>query len=184
MSLFRSACIIGLDPGATTGWALLRGDGSRVRSGTWKLSQPGFVHGARFYEFRQHLSLLLTDARATAGESPVVVGYELPFVMIPKGGDPDAIRGRMASIRDLMGYCALIEEECYRRKVEAWPYEFSTIKKRAGGGRLDKQALQIAAGQVWPCPADRPLYTTDEADSLWTAECARHALGMKMGTLV
>lgn len=176
MTALDNAVAVGIDPGAACGWAVLSGRGARLRSGVWRLSREGEPHAMRFVHLRRNLRLLLADLRARHDE--LIVGYELPMVILPKG-QPEAIRGRMHAFRDLFGYCGVIEEAAGDVGVEALPFEPSTIKKRCGSGRLGKDDLMAGAALSWP-PGP---YRSDEADSLWTADCARAALALRLGVL-
>lgn len=177
-----TAVCIGIDPGALTGWAMLDLEGKRLMSGTWRLTGPkDKVHGARFFHLRNHLRLLLSTL--TAAEH-VAIGYERPMVILPKGQPPDAIRGRIHAMADLFGYSAIVEEVAFAHGHQAWPYEPSTIKKRAGSGRLGKPEMKLAAAMRWPCPDDRETYGEDESDALFCAEVARHQLALQLGVLL
>jgi Holliday junction resolvasome RuvABC endonuclease subunit len=71
-----------------------------------------------------------------------------------------------------LGIIAHLQRACEELSVPYTGVTYSTIKKLAtGSGVAKKEAMVAAALKRWPeLPADT---TDDEADALWSAECAR-----------
>lgn len=143
--------IIGIDPGTSCGWAILR-DGERLASGVWDLSSSRHEGGGmRYVRCRSYLSELL-DAY---DEFDVLVAYE------------EVARHRgTAAAHVYGGIVAVIQSECESMQVPYLGIPVGTIKKHATGkGNAGKPAMIKAALERW----DHEVEDDNEADALWCA---------------
>ncbi|MDY0307746.1 MAG: crossover junction endodeoxyribonuclease RuvC [Desulfovibrionaceae bacterium] len=152
--------ILAIDPGTKCGWAVRRGDGRILESGTWDLSTRRFEGGGmRFLRLRAFFQAALNLAK------PDMVAFE--EVRGHKGTDAAHIYG---------GVIATITEECEARGIPYQGIPVATIKRHATGkGNADKAAMILAAQEKWPgwCGDD------NEADARWIAETAVYELGAR-----
>lgn len=140
---------IGIDPGTTCGWCVLRPDGSRIASGTWDLRPRRHEGGGmRYVRLERYLSELL-DAHPDA-----ILGYE--EVRRHAGTDAAHVYG---------GIVGIITAVCERRTVPYSGVPVGTVKRTATGkGNADKAAMVASATARWGEVAD-----DNEADACWVA---------------
>lgn len=144
---------IGIDPGTRCGWAILRGDGTRIQSGTWDLSPRRHEGGGmRYLRVRDHLVEMLAQFRVER------LAYE--EVRRHAGTDAAHVYG---------GIVAMIAAVCEERAVPYVGAPVGTVKKLATGkGNADKDAMVSAAKALFGCmPGD-----DNEADALFVALAA------------
>lgn len=152
--------ILGIDTGASCGWAA--GDGSGpLASGTWNLApRPGDSPGVRYILLRTHLEEIL---RAYP---------DLGLVVCERAHH----RGGAAT-QYAYGYLAHVESWCAERTIEHAVVHSGTLKKHATGrGNAKKDEMRAAGAKRW---ADRLHRGTshDEVDALWILDWARTVFG-------
>lgn len=143
---------IGIDLGTTTGWAVLRPDGTRDASGTWRLDGRHDSHGMRVVRLRARLGELF---QAYPG---ALLGYE--NVSRHRGVDAAHVYGALR---------AALMEACEAAGVTYCAVTVQDVKRAAvGNGKASKEEMVAAAVARWGAVAD-----DNEADALWVAECVR-----------
>jgi Holliday junction resolvasome RuvABC endonuclease subunit len=153
--------IIGIDPGTACGWAILRGDGTRIASGTWDLSSRRHEGGGmRYLRVRRHVEEMLSQFTVQQ------LAYE--EVRRHMGVDAAHVYG---------GIVAMIGSVCEERAVPFSAIPVGTVKKLATGkGNASKDMMVLASRAMWGDDAPRGLGEDDEADALFVALAAVRGL--------
>lgn len=134
-------CVVGIDPGMTTGWCVMRG--GAVDAGSWVLSHQSTHPLLRLHE---QLSALILE------HSPDLVCYEEPVA-----------RGLAArSLNRQMGVIILV---CEVLRIPHYPVNPGTLKKHATGrGNATKEQM----AEAWP---GLSLHGDHNAvDAIWLAD--------------
>ncbi len=156
--------ILGIDPGTSCGWALVR-DGRRVASGVWDLRPRRHEGGGmRYLRARRMLVEVLEGQRVDA------VGYE--EVRRHLGVDAAHVYG---------GIVAALTAELEERGIPYRGIPVATVKRiGCGRGNGDKAAM-VAAFRASTSPTMGVLgpepETDDEADAYFVALALRAELG-------
>lgn len=155
--------IIGIDPGTSCGWAVMRNNGEVIGSGVWNLQPRRHESaGMRFIKFCSSFAELLDHTyafRESPDDKPLVVYEEVRRHL---GVDAAHIYG---------GLIAHLQTECERRGTDYTTVTVSAAKRAATGrGRASKEEMVEAARKRWP---HIEILGDDHADALWIAECGR-----------
>jgi Holliday junction resolvasome RuvABC endonuclease subunit len=153
--------IIGIDPGANCGWAVLAEDGQLLSSGVWDLNprrQEG--GGMRFLRCRAYL----IEAINSLAGSDVVLGYE--EVRRHRGVDAAHVYG---------GIVSQVTAVCEELSIPYQALPVGTVKKFATGkGNASKMLMIEASNKRW---FSNPTEDDNEADARWIADLLRETLG-------
>lgn len=150
--------VIGIDPGSKCGWSVLDAEGSRVASGTWKLTGGRFDGaGMRFLRLDRYFRELVGDG------SDSLVGFE--EVRRHLGTDAAHMYG---------GVIATLTRVCEELKIPYAGIPVGTVKRQATGrGNAGKDEMIAAAELHWGIVVS----DDNEADALWIAEAMRVSQG-------
>lgn len=154
--------ILGIDPGTTTGWAVLDPAGARESSGSWDLRHPipGVRRGVLFLRLRAHLEELIGGI-----DRPVLVAVERVFQHTSEAQD-----------RIYGGIVGMVEAVAAAWDLDVVGIAVPTAKKHATGRgiKVPKDEMLAAARKRWGKVKDH-----NEADALWVADAARVGLHKK-----
>jgi Holliday junction resolvasome RuvABC endonuclease subunit len=133
-----------------------------VNSGAWDLTpRPGSVVGTRQGHLFWRLHELIWTCMLTGDE--IVVAYE--DVRRHRGTTAAHVYGALVGIIELVCGSFILP-------VRLVPIGVGTVKKFATGkGNASKEMMIDAAFCRWPS-GGRAVYSSDEADARWIAECA------------
>lgn len=146
---------LALDLGTTTGWAMLRDDGT-TESGTWEF-KPRRGDGAGMRFLRLHMKM---DEMANFGATIRRVIYEQPGHFKSMAAD-DCIRGLVSHVQSW----------CEKNHIPCEGYSPAEVKKAATGkGNANKDQVLAAAKVRWPLVN---IVDHNQADALWILELSK-----------
>lgn len=148
---------LALDLGTTTGWAMLRDDGS-TESGTWNFNRKrGDGAGIRFLRLHAKLDELVGHFRFTIRR----LIYELPAGHYKSGAADDCIKGLVSHVQSW----------CEKNNIPCEGYSPAEVKKVATGkGNANKDQVLAAAIAKWPAVN---IVDHNQADALWILELSK-----------
>jgi crossover junction endodeoxyribonuclease RuvC len=158
--------VLGIDPGTSiTGWAVVEGEGSRVRriaSGALRLSSQSPL-AARLARIHETVTALIAEHR------PLAVSLEKAFV----SKNPQSAF-RIGEARGAILVAAA------QSGLEVFEYAPAEVKQAlVGYGRADKEQMARGVALLFSIPTPT---VADEADALAVASC--HLAGVRLRALM
>lgn len=144
-------CVLALDLGNNTGWALLHRDG-RISYGSerMKLSQKEAV-GKRYYRFKRFLIEV-----KSSGNPDHVIYEDVPFIGSRFDKKTNAsVQVGSRSAQNWAGYEAILTYWCEHHQIPYHRVHVATLKKTlTGSGRAEKKQMIAAVREQGFAPPD------------------------------